>query len=325
MRGPVGNDVGHACHRRSCETACEMRDSHRLCFPRMTVELRHLRAFLTIAEEGSITRAAHRLHIGQPALSRTLRQLEAHLGVQLVDRGTHHLELTRAGTRFRVRAEAAVATFDDVVDPGQLGAWPLRLGHAWSAMGDYTTPLLRRWQQRYPHVPLELLRIDDRTAGLCGGKVDAALLRGRISGAGLHVEHLLTESRYAVVPVDGTLAAHAALSLADLSAEPIAVNTVSGLTDLRLWPVGIRPARVVEVVNTDDWLAAIAAGRAVGVSTSGTASTHTHPGVAYVPLSDAPEVPVTMVWKVPPGHPGVPDLAALAHEVVREHERPHRT
>ena len=95
----------------------------------MTVELRHLRCFLAIAEEANITRAAAVLHVGQPALSRTLRQLEEHLGVRLVDRSTHHLHLTEAGSAFRVRAASAVAAVDDALDPVRVGTWPLRLGH----------------------------------------------------------------------------------------------------------------------------------------------------------------------------------------------------
>ena len=72
----------------------------------MTMELRHLRCFLAIAGEGTLTRAATRLHLTQPVVSRTLRQLEDHLGVRLIDRSTHHLGLTAAGHAFQVRAAA---------------------------------------------------------------------------------------------------------------------------------------------------------------------------------------------------------------------------
>ena len=144
----------------------------------MTMELRHLRCFLAIAEEGTLTRAATRLHLTQPVVSRTLRQLEDHLGVRLIDRSTHHLGLTAAGHAFQIRAASAVAAVDAAFDPAQLGVWPLRLGHAWSAFGELTVSLLRSWLQEYPDVPLELRRIEDRTAGLSRGEVDAALLRG---------------------------------------------------------------------------------------------------------------------------------------------------
>lgn len=117
------------------------------------IELRHLRAFLAIAEEGSVTRAASRLRLTQPVVSRTLAALEKHLGARLVDRSTHHLALTAEGVLFRDKAAAAVCAFDEAVDAGRLRHWPLRLGHAWSAFGRYTTPLLRTWQQRHPQTP----------------------------------------------------------------------------------------------------------------------------------------------------------------------------
>lgn len=117
------------------------------------VELRHLRAFLAVAEEGNVTRAAAHLGLTQPAVSRTLAALERHLGIRLVDRSTHHLALTPEGVAFRDKAAAAVAAFDEALDTGRLRHWPLRLGHAWSAFGPYTTPLLRAWQERYPATP----------------------------------------------------------------------------------------------------------------------------------------------------------------------------
>ncbi|AEW99501.1 LysR family transcriptional regulator [Streptantibioticus cattleyicolor] len=282
----------------------------------MTIELRHLRAFLAIAEEGTITRAAARLHVGHPALSRTLRQLESHLGARLVDRSTHHLELTGEGRAFRERARAAVAAVETALEPGSLGGRPLRLGHTWAALGDHTVPLLRRWDETRPGIPLELLRVDDRTAGLTQGKVDAALLRGPVTTAGIRTELLLREERVVVMAADSPLAAFPRLTLADLAPHPIALNTVSGTTTMDLWPPSARPTATVEVTNTDEWLIAIAAGRAVGVSTSATPSTHARPSLIYRPLLDAPAVPVVLAWRDGLAHPAVPDLLALTRQIL---------
>ncbi|MGW6912978.1 LysR family transcriptional regulator [Kitasatospora sp. NPDC054939] len=284
----------------------------------MTVELRHLRAFLAIAEEGNVTRAAARLHLSQPALSRTLRQLEEHLGARLADRSTHHLELTAEGRTFRERAVAAVAAVDAALDPAGLGGRPLRLGHTWAALGDRTVPLLRRWDEEHPNVPLELLRIDDRTAGLTRGTVDAALLRGEVPADGLRTELLRREARVVVMAADSPLAALPRITLAELAAHPIALNTVSGTTTVDLWPAGARPAVTLEVTNTDEWLLAVAAGRAVGVSTSATPSNHTHPSLVYRPLADAPAVPVVLAWREGLGHPALADLLALARRVLAD-------
>ncbi|MFI9584517.1 LysR family transcriptional regulator [Streptomyces sp. NPDC052236] len=284
----------------------------------MSIEVRHLRCFLAIAEESSVTRAAARLHLTQPAVSRALAALEQHLGIRLVDRSTHHLALTAEGQAFRDKAAAAVTAFDEALDATRLRRWPLRLGHAWSALGPYTTPLLRRWEREHPDTPLELLRIDDRTAGLTRGEVDAAVLRGPVDTPGLITELLFTEPRVAAVTSDGPLAAHATLTLADLSAAgPVILNTVSGLTTLDLWHPESRPTTTLTVANTDDWLTAIAAGRGAGASAASTAEMHPHPGVTYRPLTDAPRVPVVLARRrTGTAHPALPQLLALARDVA---------
>ncbi|MFP1626378.1 LysR family transcriptional regulator [Streptomyces sp. 5K101] len=282
----------------------------------MSIELRHLRCFLAIAEESSVTRAAARLNLTQPSVSRSLAALERHLGTRLVDRSTHHLALTAEGRAFRDKAAAAVAAFDEALDAGRLLRTPLRLGHAWAALGPYTTPLLRRWGREQPETPLELLRVDDRTAGLTSGRVDAAVLRGPVDTPGLVTALLFTEARVAAVTADGLLAERAALTLADLATGPVVLNTVSGMTTPDLWPPDARPADTLTVGNTDDWLTAIAAGRAAGVSAASTAELHTHPGVAYRPLTDAPPVPVLLAWRATSPHPAVRALLALTRQVV---------
>ncbi|MCK7627550.1 LysR family transcriptional regulator [Streptomyces sp. RS10V-4] len=288
----------------------------------MSLELRHFRCFLAIADTLSVTRAAERLHLTQPAVSRTLRQLEEALGLRLVDRSTHHLALTPDGDAFRDRAAVAVAAFDRALEHGRGTGWPLRLGHAWSAAGADTTTLLRRWRETHPETPLELLRIDDRTAGLARGDVDAALLRGEVRAPGLVTERLTTEPRVAGLPADDPLADRPALTLSDLADRTIALNTVSGTTTLDLWPPSARPSTTLTIGNTDDWIAAITGGRAVGVTTVATAGMHPHPAMAYVPLTDAPPVPVVLAWRDGPGHPALPALAALAREVMGQASRP---
>ncbi|MFF8607796.1 LysR family transcriptional regulator [Streptomyces sp. NPDC015346] len=284
----------------------------------MGIELRHLRCFLAIAEEGNVTRAAARLHLTQPAVSRTLAALEKHLGVRLVDRSTHHLALTAEGRAFLDRAAAAVTAFDAALDPERLRHRPLRVGYAWSALGPYTTPLLRRWQREHPGTPLELLRVDDRTAGLVRGEVDAALLRGPVDAPGLATAELTAETRVAAVPADSPLAGRSAVLLADLAGEMVVLNTVSGTTTLDLWPRAHRPSGTLTVGNTDDWLTAIAAGRGVGVSSASTAAMHPHPGVTYRPLTDAPPVPLVLAWRDAAPHPAIGALVTLARAITRE-------
>src|SRR5918912_2553267 len=219
------------------------------------------------------------------------------------ERSTHHLTLTRTGTAYRDRVAAAVAAVDTVLDPAALPSWPLRLGHAWSALGVHTPTLLRRWADRYPDVELQLVQVDHRSAGLHDGRADAAVIRGPVTRPGLRSEHLLDEGRVAAVPAEHRLADRPRLALADLADDPVVVNTVSGPTGTALWPPDRRPARTVEVTGTEDWLAAIAAGRGVGVTVSATAELNRYPGVRFLPLPDTPPVPVSLAWTDPPTHP----------------------
>jgi hypothetical protein len=96
----------------------------------------------------------------------------------------------------------------------------------------------------------------------------------------------------------------------------VVLNTVSGTTTTDLWPASIRTEATIEVANTDDWLAAIAAGKAVGVTTTATASVHPYPGIAYVPLAGVAELTVSLAWTHPPTHPAIAKLVALAREVI---------
>ncbi|MFE0254891.1 LysR family transcriptional regulator [Streptomyces sp. NPDC059010] len=284
----------------------------------MTMELRHLRAFLAIAEEGTVTHAAARLRIGQPALSRTLKALEDHLGVRLVDRSTHHLRLTDAGKSFRIRAAAALNAAEAAFDPARVGPWPLRLGHAWSALGRHTATVLHRWQQLHPQMPLQLLRTDDSLAGLAQGRVDAVILRGPVPATGIHHTVLFHEKRNAALSLHSDLADRVEITLADLAGRTLIMNIVSGTTSLRLWPPEQQPSGIAEVGNTDDWLAAIAADQGFGVTTTATADVYPYPGVTYRPLADAPPVPVSLAWSDPPGHPAVADLASFIRETAAD-------
>jgi DNA-binding transcriptional LysR family regulator len=117
---------------------------------------------------------------------------------------------------------------------------------------------------------------------------------------------LAEEPRFAVLPAGHELAVRDEVRLADLSHEVVVVNTLTGLTKLDLWPVGMRPKNTVATDNTDDWLLAIASGRGIGVSGSSTAETYQHPEVTYRPLVDAPPVTVSLAWLEPVSHAAVP-------------------
>ncbi|MGP3979074.1 LysR family transcriptional regulator [Streptomyces sp. 8N114] len=283
----------------------------------MNVELRHLRALAAIGDEGTITGAAHALHISQPALSRTLDQLEARLGTRLVERTTRRLELTEPGRRLWERAHRMLRELDDALAEVVTGPRPLRIGFPWGALGRHTVPLLRSWRTEHPGTPLGVRRCDDPEAELRRGEIDAAFLRTRPApGAGLQALALYQESRVAAVPDGDPLAERGTVRLADLAPRPVAICATAATTSAELWPEEARPD-TFEVANVDEWLTTIATGDSVGVTAESTLHSYPHPGVRYLPLADADPITVSLVWPHTPTHPATRALCDHAARLLR--------
>lgn len=281
----------------------------------MTIGVRHLRAFIEVARARTVTRAAEQLHISQPALSRTLQELERHLGSVLMHRTTHQLELTEAGRAFLARSIDVVAELDDLLRPSNLPHPALRLGHAWAALGPRTAMVLQAWHAAHPERPLELRRVDERLVGLRQRRADVGVLRDATVDDDMGFRPLFVEQRLAVLPAGHTLARRKEVVLADLTHEVLVQNAVSGTTEPTLWTArGVAaPSRTVRVGNTDDWASAIAADAGIGVSTEAALAMYPHPGLTYVPLADAPPVTVGVAW-IEPAPPVVLQLVEFLQQ-----------
>jgi DNA-binding transcriptional LysR family regulator len=285
----------------------------------MDVEVRHLRALAAIADAGTVTAAAVTLHVTQPALSRTLAQLEAQVGVRLVDRSTRHLELTPAGRTLLGHGRAILAHLDAALADTRAVDRPLRLGYTCAILGRQSVPLLRAWRRKHPEVPVEVVRQDNGTAGLATGDTDVAVLRTLPADPRIRTEALYTEDRVAALPDDHPLAGRPRVLLAELTAGPplpLALWREAGTASVDLWPPARRPDRTVEVHNVDEWLNLIASGGAFGVGSAGTAESHGHPGVRFVPVADAPATTVYVARPAHPTHPCTEDFLAEVREAV---------
>ncbi|MFJ7629689.1 LysR family transcriptional regulator [Streptomyces sp. NPDC097595] len=283
------------------------------------VELRHLRALDAVAEAGTITAAAVRLHMTQPALSRTLAQLESRVGVRLVDRSPRHLTLTSAGQTLLGHGRAILAHLDAALADTRTVSRPLRIGYTCAVLGRQTVPLLRSWRRAHPHIPLDVVRQDNSTAGLATGDTDVAVLRTVPADPRIRTEALYTEDRVAALPDDHPLAARDRVLMDELTARPelpLALWPDTGTASPDLWPPERRPARTVEVGNVDEWLNLIAAGGAFGLGAAGTAESHGHPGVRFVPVTDAPAATVYLARPVHPTHPRTEDFLTAVRDVV---------
>lgn len=281
----------------------------------MEVELRHLRAFVTVAERRTFTAASHELLITQPALSRTVRQLEETVGTRLLDRTPNGVELTETGGELYERLRGVLRDLDAALAAAG-GHAGLRIGFQWALPDPWTSDLLAAFETA-TGARATLLRRDDIVAALHSGDVDAALVRGDVHASGVTGAPLFPEDRLAAVAAGSPLTVGDELDWSELSAHPLVVNTVSGATSPGDWPPENQPAQVVECGSYDEWLAIIAAGRGIGSTTTSAARTHTHARVTYLPLRNAPQVVLHLLWPTRrTGDPLLRRFRELAHALA---------
>ncbi|MDQ8702446.1 LysR family transcriptional regulator [Streptomyces sp. LHD-70] len=281
----------------------------------MDIGLRHLRCFLTLAEEQHFTWAADRLGISQPTLSRHVQRLEGVLGRDLVDRSTRHPRLTAEGRRLQAELQVLLPQLETALRPTEPRA-SLRLGYAWGFPVQRGRQALATLEERHL-VLVQTVRRDDRTAGLRGGEVDAALLWDAAPDPRLVTTEILREPRIAAVSRSSTLAVRERVSWRDLGRRCLVVNTVSGTLTPQDWPADAAPEIGAETSNIEEYLHAVAARRGVGVLPVSVAAQHPDPDILYLPLDGAP--PAVLTYAYPRSDPHA--YAATLGEVLRQ-DRP---
>jgi DNA-binding transcriptional LysR family regulator len=192
------------------------------------MELRHLRYFLAVAEEGNFTRAAARVGIGQPPLSQQIQALEKELGTALFVRTPQGARLTDAGEAFLVEVRRVLVDVDRAADTARRAArgesGRLRLGFTASAAFNPVVPgLIRDYRRAWPAVELALE--ETNTAGLLSalleGRLDAAFIRySANTPAELRLLKFPDEPMKIAVPAAHPLAARDSAPLSALAGEP---------------------------------------------------------------------------------------------------------
>ncbi|MFH9247535.1 LysR family transcriptional regulator [Streptomyces lydicus] len=185
------------------------------------MELRTLRYFVAVAEELHFGRAAARLHMSQPPLSRAIKQLETEVGAALFDRSSAGVTLTPVGVVLLDEARSLLDQADRVRVrvAAAAGSATLTVG----ILGDSTDPgasrMARAYHQRHPRVEVRIREADltDPTCGLHAGAVDVALTRGPFDETGLTIRVLRADPVGALLRADDPLARHSSLKLADLA------------------------------------------------------------------------------------------------------------
>jgi DNA-binding transcriptional LysR family regulator len=289
------------------------------------MELRHLRSFLVAAELEHFGRAAARLHIVQPALSKQMRELEEEAGVPLFQRLPRGVRLTPAGREFRTHAAEILQRVGEAVaesravHAGQKGQ--LLIGHVDTAVYAPALPrLVDRFRRAHPGIRVELRQHTSLQQAelLRRGEIDVAFVYhvpDRLPA--LASRMVLDDAVVLAVPTGHRLARRRRVGLAEARAErfvwiPRDLSPAYHAMMIKACrSAGFTPDIVQEGGSDSAILSLVAAG--TGLSFALASTRHRRPaGVAFVPLTDAvPRLQLSACWRRDGVNPAVPAFAAL--------------
>ncbi|MCC8449038.1 LysR family transcriptional regulator [Streptomyces rochei] len=258
------------------------------------MESRPLRYFVAVAEELNFARAAERLGISAPPLSRAIRNLEAELGVTLFERTTHSVALTPAGTVLLAEARTALDALHAAGRRAQRAAEP-KLVLAVKADGD--GGLLESILARYAAEPeaepvtIRLSGWRDQPRLLRRGEADAALIYEPFDRTGLDAEPVTVERRLAALPAGHPLTAHDRVALADLGL-PRTEHDAQGCLARQLDAIVDRYA----IQDLAQLLKLVELGDIVTLLPESVCARYPRPGVEYREVPDAPPATLSIAW-----------------------------
>ena len=275
------------------------------------MELRHLRYFVAVAEERSFTRAAARLRVAQPPLSRQIQDLEAELGVVLIERGTRPSRLTDAG---RVLYEQAVQVLDRVGEmraiAGRMKAAQqgrFSIGFVASTWYGHLPAILRDFRAARPAIEIAVLELTsiEQVAALREGRIDVGFGRIQFDDPAITRHLLRNETMAAALPTGHpVLERSGPLQLADLLDDPLILYPKSPRPSYADQVIaayrrrGLRPAALLEVQELQTALGLVAAGLGICLVPAAVARLQRE-GVAYRALDDAEAIsPIIMSHRV---------------------------
>ncbi len=291
------------------------------------MELRHLRSFLVVAEELNVGRAAERLHLTQPTLSRQIAALEHDLGVPLFARVRRRFSLTAAGEVFRTAARDVVRRADEAARDarrahrGELGT--LRLRFVQSATFEALPRLLGAFRTAYPQVVLDVETMTTlrQTAALRAGQIDVGLLRPPVDDPTLATRVISLDPLVVALPAGHPLARRRKLSLTELKDEPFVLYTRSFGPSVQdsiigyCLAAGFTPRVVQEAADVQTIVSLVAAGLGVSLLIAPTPP-FAPDAVAYRPVADdLPPWELALAWSPANVSPALSGFLALAGEV----------
>ncbi|MFE7311610.1 LysR family transcriptional regulator [Streptomyces sp. NPDC057555] len=296
----------------------------------MDVDTRLLRYFVAVAEEGSLTHAAQRLFVSQPALTKQIRQLEAQLGVALFTRSRTGMALTEAGRALAERVPGLLADWDrtlrETKSTASRAQRVLRVGFVASAANEATPRIVAEFARRRPGWRAEMRQAawSNPAAGLADSEVDVALVRLPFPGQDtLHIAPLFTEPRCVALAAAHPLATREVIAFRELWDEPfVAAPPETGrwrdywlATDEREG----HPVRIGAVTDQpDDWLSAIANGYGIALAPRSASRFYSRPGVVYRPVTGVSASQLGVAWApADDTDPVVREFVRCCQELVR--------
>ena len=274
------------------------------------MELRHLRYFVAVAETENVTRAATKLHVSQPALSRQIRDLEDEIGFPLLERRAKSVRLTEAGRTFLTEARAVLQRAEEAVAAARAKAGgmsgEIQVGYAPSLTVQILPQALRIFQAECPNVRVVLhdLSTEEMLAQLGAKKLHVALtvrppakqLRG------LEIEELARYAMRVALAPQHPLAKAKLISLEQVSREPLIAYSRKDYPEYhamlaRLFAaVGSKPRIAAEHDSGTSLVAAVESGRGVAIVPQCLACM-VGARLKLLPLRDGPPpVPVAAIW-----------------------------
>lgn len=272
------------------------------------MELRHLRYFATVAETRHFRLAAERLHIAQPALSHSIRQLERELGATLLARTTRQVSLTPAGELFYRDASRVLDSVDDSVRgvrrmvDGRQGL--IRIGFTGTAAYSQLPRIARVLNEQLPEVALEIhadLLTPSQVESLNSARLDLGVLRPPVEGEDLTLRTITSEALVLAMPVDHRLVREPGVLMADLRTEDwvLYTDSHSAMNDAMTRAcrsAGFVPRHRHTAPSTGVLMALVSAGLGITLVPESVRSAPPA-GVVFRALPDAGSIDLALAWR----------------------------
>lgn len=299
---------------------------------RVDVDLRQLRYFIVVAEELHFSRAAERLHLDQPTLSRHVRRLEESLGLKLFDRMTRSVALTDAGEAFFRKAREVIDAADSAVSAAREAARGrtglLRVGMMVQVAEPLRSAAFNAFEERYPDVALKPTSYPfiDPACGLETGETDVAFVWLPIEHPEIATERLFEEPRYFIVANGHRLARRRTIRREDVEDERffswpeswgLSPTAMAWGDFFQLQPKldGTRRIAGAEVRDEDEWLDALVRGLAISTAPASAKTYYPWPGIKYIRAQGIEPAVVAVAWRRGEDNPLVRNFLQIVREL----------